>query len=126
MRATTASSSPSTTASRSHDKSGNIPGALGSLPSLAILWLGGNRLTGPVPLELGNLAALLEKEKSRFAGCEIQLKLRVPQGNQRNFSGTLVGLEEGEGAVNVCLKVDETMHRFALDNVDRARLVPKF
>jgi ribosome maturation factor RimP len=62
----------------------------------------------------------------RFAGCEIQLKLRVPQGNQRNFSGVLVGIEGEEGAANVCLKVDETMHRFALDNVDRARLVPKF
>ena len=62
----------------------------------------------------------------RFAGQEIQLKLRVPMGNQRNFSGVLEGLDETGGAETVCLRVNETQHRFALDNIDRARLVPKF
>jgi ribosome maturation factor RimP len=62
----------------------------------------------------------------RFAGQEVQLKLRVPLGNQRNFSGVLEGLEEVGGTESVCLRVDETQHRFALDNIDRARLVPKF
>ena len=62
----------------------------------------------------------------RFAGQEIQLKLRVPLGNQRNFSGVLEGLDETGGAETVCLRVNETQHRFALDNIDRARLVPKF
>jgi len=62
----------------------------------------------------------------RFAGQEIQLKLRVPLGNQRNFSGVLEGIDETGGAETVCLRVNETQHRFALDNIDRARLVPKF
>lgn len=62
----------------------------------------------------------------RFAGQEVQLKLRVPLGNQRNFSGVLEGLETVDGVDRVCLRVNETLHQFALDNVDRARLVPKF
>lgn len=62
----------------------------------------------------------------RFAGREIQLKLRVPQGNQRNFSGVLEGLVGEDGAEKVCLRADGALHEFALDNVDRARLVPKF
>jgi ribosome maturation factor RimP len=62
----------------------------------------------------------------RFAGQEVQLKLRVPLGNQRNFSGVLEGLETVDGIERVCLRVNETLHQFALDNVDRARLVPKF
>jgi ribosome maturation factor RimP len=61
----------------------------------------------------------------RFAGHEVQLKLRVPLGNQRNFSGVLEGLVGDEGAEQVCLRVDDKQHQFALDNVDRARLVPK-
>jgi len=62
----------------------------------------------------------------RFAGKDIQLKLRVPLGNQRNFSGTLEGLQGDVGQEKVCLRVGEALHEFALDNVDRARLVPKF
>ncbi|MDP1609756.1 MAG: ribosome maturation factor RimP [Sulfuritalea sp.] len=62
----------------------------------------------------------------RFAGHEVQLKLRVPLGNQRNFSGVLEGLQEEGGAEMVCLRVNETQQRFALENIDRARLVPKF
>ncbi|MCF8149566.1 MAG: ribosome maturation factor RimP [Burkholderiaceae bacterium] len=62
----------------------------------------------------------------RFAGQDVQVKLRVPLGNQRNFSGALEGLEEVCGVEMVCLRVNETQHRFALENIDRARLVPKF
>ncbi len=62
----------------------------------------------------------------RFAGQDVQVKLRVPLGNQRNFSGALEGLEEVSGVEMVCLRVNETQHRFALENIDRARLVPKF
>jgi len=62
----------------------------------------------------------------RFAGQEVQLKLRVPMGNQRNFSGVLDGLREEGGVEMVCLRVDETLQQFALENIDRARLVPKF
>lgn len=62
----------------------------------------------------------------RFAGQDVQLKLRVPLGKQRNFSGVLAGLQEEGGVEMVCLKVNETQYRFALENIDRARLVPKF
>ena len=63
---------------------------------------------------------------SRFAGQEVQLKLRVPLGTQRNFSGVLEGLRDEGGVAMVCLRVNETPQQFALENVDRARLVPKF
>jgi ribosome maturation factor RimP len=63
---------------------------------------------------------------TRFAGQDVQLKLRVPLGNQRNFSGVLEGLQEEGGIEMVCLRMNETLHRFALENIDRARLVPKF
>ena len=65
----------------------------------------------------------------RFAGQEVQIKLRLALGNQRNFSGVLEGLvtrEGSEGAQWVRVRVGETCHEFALDNIDRARLVPKF
>ena len=62
----------------------------------------------------------------RFAGQEVQVKLRVPLGNQRNFSGVLEGLKEEGGVETVCLRMNETLHQFALENIDRARLVPKF
>jgi len=62
----------------------------------------------------------------RFAGQEVQLKLRVPLGKQRNFSGVLEGLREEGGVEMVCLRMNETLHQFALENIDRARLVPKF
>ncbi|MBI5862552.1 MAG: ribosome maturation factor RimP [Rhodocyclales bacterium] len=67
-----------------------------------------------------------EADYRRFAGSEIQLKLRVPLGNQRNFRGILEGLKNEDGAEKVCLRVEGTLHELALDNVDRARLVPKF
>ena len=62
----------------------------------------------------------------RFAGQEVQLKLRVPLGKQRNFSGVLEGLQDESGIEMVCLRVNETVQQFALENIDRARLVPKF
>lgn len=62
----------------------------------------------------------------RFAGQQVQLKLRVPVGSQRNFSGVLDGLKDENGVEKVCLRVEDAPYEFALDNVDRARLVPKF
>jgi ribosome maturation factor RimP len=42
----------------------------------------------------------------RFAGQDVQIKLRVPLGNQRNFSGVLEGLQE-EGRIEVvCLRTE--------------------
>jgi len=58
----------------------------------------------------------------RFAGEDVQLKLRIAVGNQRNFAGRIVGLREG----NAVVLVAEEEREFPLDNVEKARLVPKF
>ncbi len=60
---------------------------------------------------------------ARFAGQEIQIKLRIPLNNRRNFQGQLLGLlENGQ----VGLRLDSGDVELALDNIDKARLVPKF
>ena len=60
---------------------------------------------------------------ARFAGQDAHLKLRVPAaGNQRNFAGTLVGLHDG----HVCIHTEGGEREFAFDNIEKARLVPKF
>jgi ribosome maturation factor RimP len=58
----------------------------------------------------------------RFAGEEAQFKLRVPVGNQRNFVGTILGEQDG----SVRFRVGGEDLEFALDNIEKARLVPKF
>lgn len=58
----------------------------------------------------------------RFCGSLAQLRLRVAMDGQRNFTGRIVGLE-GE-AVRLATEAGEVM--LALDNLDRARLVPEF
>lgn len=58
----------------------------------------------------------------RFVGQEAQFKLRIPVGNQRNFKGTILG--ESEGSVRFSVEGKEMS--FAFDNVEKARLVPKF
>lgn len=58
---------------------------------------------------------------ARYAGQEAQFKLRVPVGNQRNFKGTILGASED----GVRFSVAGTEMAFALDNVEKARLVPK-
>jgi ribosome maturation factor RimP len=70
------------------------------------------------------LDRLLKKpaDFARFAGQEVQLKLRVPLGTQRNFTAVILG--EAEGSVRLRVGNDELA--FALDNIEKARLVPKF
>lgn len=58
----------------------------------------------------------------RFAGQEVQMKLRIPEGTQRNFSGTILGLDEDR----LRLRIGDAERAFALDNIEKARLVPKF
>lgn len=58
----------------------------------------------------------------RFAGQDVQLKLRIPVGNQRNFNGVLGGVRDGQ----VVLASEGVEHVFPFDNVEKARLVPKF
>lgn len=66
---------------------------------------------------------------ARFAGSDVQLKLRIPEAGgqqgsspQRNFSGTILGVA-GE---RVRIKTDTVEREFAFDNIEKARLVPKF
>lgn len=58
----------------------------------------------------------------RFVGHDVQLKLRIAEGNQRNFSGTLLGSDES----SVRIHDGEAERTFAFDNIEKARLVPKF
>jgi len=58
----------------------------------------------------------------RFAGEVIQLRTRMPIGNQRNFKGTLVGLVDG----SVRLSSEAGEQDFPFDEIEKARLVPQF
>jgi ribosome maturation factor RimP len=58
----------------------------------------------------------------RFAGQDVQLKLRVPIGPQRNFAGCIVGTR-GEAAI-VAIEGEE--REFLLEGIEKARLVPRF
>lgn len=58
----------------------------------------------------------------RFAGQEIHIRLRIPQNNRRNFQGELLGLREGK----VGLRLEGGEVELELDNIDKARLVPRF
>lgn len=58
----------------------------------------------------------------RFAGHEVQLRLVMPAGNQRNFVGVLQGLKDGV----VSVRTAKGEMQFPLDEIEKARLVPKF
>ncbi|MDR2614586.1 MAG: ribosome maturation factor RimP [Candidatus Accumulibacter sp.] len=58
----------------------------------------------------------------RFAGSEINLRLRLAVGGRRNFNGILHGLQDGR----IRLAVDTGELELDLDDIDKARLVPKF
>jgi ribosome maturation factor RimP len=57
----------------------------------------------------------------RFTGHEAQIRLRLAMNGQRNFTGVLAGVEDGR----LRLECNGAMHEFELDQVDKARLVPK-
>lgn len=58
----------------------------------------------------------------RFAGQEVQIRIRIPIGNQRNFAGSLCGVQEG----SVLLKTEKGQVALPLDQIEKARIVPKF
>ncbi len=69
------------------------------------------------------LDRLLKRESDfvRFAGEEAQFKLRLPIGNARKLKGVLRGVAAGRVQVQTAQgQVD-----IALDNIERARLVPR-
>lgn len=59
---------------------------------------------------------------TRFAGETVQLKTRVPIEGRRKFVGRLVGLVDG----SIQMDVDGKEVAVDVDNLDKARLVPKF
>src|SRR5574337_648889 len=58
----------------------------------------------------------------RFAGSDVQVRLRMAIGNQRNFVGVLNGIAEGM----VHLGTEKGEVAFPFDEIEKARLVPKF
>jgi len=58
----------------------------------------------------------------RFAGLEVNLRLRMPIAGRRNFNGILHGIQDGK----VRLTIDTGDVELELGNIDKARLVPKF
>lgn len=62
----------------------------------------------------------------RFAGQQVQLKLRLPVGNQRNFTGLIGGVREDRLVLKVGEGTSVVEHEFPLETVEKARLVPKF
>lgn len=57
----------------------------------------------------------------RFAGEEAQLRLRTLIDNRRNFTGILRGVRDGK----VVVETDTGEAALPLDQIDRAKLVPK-
>jgi ribosome maturation factor RimP len=60
------------------------------------------------------------EDYQRFAGSAATLRLKLPRNGQRRFEGRLVGVEDAE----VILEIEGERQRFALGDIDRARLVP--
>lgn len=58
----------------------------------------------------------------RFAGQDIQIKLRIPFNGRRNFQGELLGHQDGK----VALRLDKEDVELELNNIEKARLVPRF
>ena len=58
----------------------------------------------------------------RFAGQQAQIRIRVAIDGQRNFAGVLEGVDDEK----VLLVTDKGRVAFGLDQIDKARLVPKF
>lgn len=58
----------------------------------------------------------------RFAGQEAQLRTRLPLDGRRNFSGVLMGVRDGV----VLVQGSEKSFELPLEQIDKARLVPKF
>ncbi|WP_298393344.1 ribosome maturation factor RimP [uncultured Azonexus sp.] len=63
-----------------------------------------------------------EADFARFAGQDIQIKLRIPHNNRRNFQGQLLGCEAGK----VGLRLEKEDVELEFNNIEKARLVPKF
>jgi ribosome maturation factor RimP len=63
-----------------------------------------------------------EVDFERFAGETIQIKLRIPHSNRRNFQGLLLGCKDGK----VSLRLEKEDVELEFNNIEKARLVPRF
>jgi len=59
---------------------------------------------------------------ARFIGEQVSVKLSVAQKGRKNFKGIVRGLENEV----IALEVEGEMHHIAFEDIDQARLVPKF
>jgi ribosome maturation factor RimP len=59
---------------------------------------------------------------ARFAGRDIQIKIRIPLAGRRNFQGELLGCKDGK--VGLRLEKDDVELEFT--HIEKARLVPRF
>jgi ribosome maturation factor RimP len=57
----------------------------------------------------------------RFTGQEAQVRLKVMIDNRRNFTGVLRGVRDG----SVVIETETGEASLPIDNIDRAKLVPK-
>jgi ribosome maturation factor RimP len=60
------------------------------------------------------------EDYARFAGQVASVRLKLPRDGRRRYEGKLAGVEDG----SVVLDVEGERCRFALADIDRARLVP--
>lgn len=58
----------------------------------------------------------------RFSGETAIVKLRIPFQGRKKFEGILQGVEDGK----LLFQFDGNLMQFDLENIDKARLVPKF
>ncbi len=62
----------------------------------------------------------------RFAGQDIQIKLRIPQNNRRNFQGELLGHQDGKVGLRLTQDGKQEDVELEFNNIEKARLVPRF
>ncbi len=63
-----------------------------------------------------------ERDFVRFAGHKAEVRMRTPDANgRRKFAGVLRGVESGQ----VSMELDGQVIRLALDDVERAKLIPE-
>jgi ribosome maturation factor RimP len=62
------------------------------------------------------------EQYAAFIGSEVKVQLRMPIQNRRRWKG-IISSVAGE---IICVNVDGTEERFALSNIQKANIVPKF
>lgn len=67
-----------------------------------------------------------EADFARFAGQDIQVKVRIPHGNRRNFQGELLGCVDGKVGLRLNKDGKQEDVELEFNNIEKARLVPRF